>query len=171
MAKVGRLGQRIFKIIHQLFAALWIGGSVTLYLMTLCLDTAKSGWELYGYSVATKFVDDVIIVPGAMGTLITGILLCCFTHWGFFKHAFVIVKFVLTIICIVVGIVVLGPTVNGQPPLIAEFGLFALDEDAYKANRFFCLLGGGLQIVAIHFMAIISTLKPWNRKKAEVAKT
>ncbi|MDR2405085.1 MAG: hypothetical protein LBE27_01795 [Deltaproteobacteria bacterium] len=131
------------------------------------MGPGDNGWEFYGYSMALKFVDDVIIVPGALGTLLSGILLCCFTHWGFFKHRFVCVKFFLTIVCIVVGIVVLGPTVNNQPGIIAEYGLFALEEPPYLANRSNCLLGGGIQIVAILFMVFISTLKPWKKKAAK----
>jgi putative copper export protein len=165
---MGKNGQRILKIIHLLFSSLWVGGSITLLLMVKNLGPGESGMELYGYSMAIKFVDDLIIVPGAIGTLISGIIICCCTNWGFFKHRFVTVKLIMTVICILVGIFVLGPTVNNQPGIIAEYGLFALTEPDFQSNKFFCLLGGGVQLLAILFLLAISTLKPWARKKKNI---
>ncbi|MDR2340309.1 MAG: hypothetical protein LBF40_09305 [Deltaproteobacteria bacterium] len=164
MAKVGKYGQRVLKIVHLFFSSIWVGGAVSLWLMTLLLGPPKISWVLYGEATAIKFVDDFVIVPGAIGSLVSGILICCFTNWGFFKHPFVAVKLILTVICVLVGIFVLGPTVNGQPGLIAEFGLQALEEEAYMSNRNLCLLGGGFQLLAILFMLSISTLKPWSKK-------
>ena len=169
MQKAGRTGQKILKIIHIFFAGLWIGGAIALWLMVLCLPDVHAGEELYGYAMSVKFLDDLIIVPGALGTLVSGVIVSVCTGWGFFKHPFVIVKLVLTVVCIFVGIVVLGPTVNGQPPLIQELGILALEEETFAANRMFCLLGGGVQLLAILFMLSISTLKPWGRRKKAIA--
>jgi ABC-type spermidine/putrescine transport system permease subunit II len=169
MTKFGKIGQRVLKTIHLLFVSLWVGGAVSLYAMTLFLGPAQSGFELYGYAMSVKFIDDMIIVPGAMGSLSSGLAICLLTHWGFLKHGWVVVKIVLTVLCVVVGIVVLGATVDGQPPIIEEFGLFALEDETYKTNRFFCLLGGGAQLLAIVFMCAISTIKPWGKKKAQAA--
>jgi uncharacterized membrane protein SirB2 len=163
MAKFGKTGQRILKIIHLFFASVWIGGAVALYLMLSFLGPGKTQWEFYGYSLAMKMVDDMVIIPGAIGTLLSGILISCFTHWGFFKHTWVVLKLILTVLCILAGTFVLGPAVNGQPGIIAELGLMAEGNGQFQDNRSVSFIGGAIQILMIVFMMAISTLKPFNR--------
>ncbi|MDR1395006.1 MAG: hypothetical protein LBK52_02390, partial [Deltaproteobacteria bacterium] len=75
MKKFGKNGQKILKVIHLLMAGLWIGGAVGLNLMLLLLGPAAAGEELYGYNMSVILVDDFVIIPGAMGCLVTGILI------------------------------------------------------------------------------------------------
>ncbi len=163
MGNLNARGQRILKIFHLICAGLWIGGAVALSLMIAALGPALSGAELLGYDVARKFVDDLIIIPGAMGCLLSGLLISVFTPWGFFKHRWVTVKWILTVACILFGTFVLGPMVNGQPPISLALGLEALTDPVYMANRDRNLLWGGLQVLLIFFMVAISVLKPWKK--------
>jgi hypothetical protein len=165
MTKFGKLGQRVLKIIHLFFVCLWVGGAVGLNLMLLGLGPARSGNELLGYNLAVCFVDDLIIIPGAIGCLITGFLISLFTNWGFCKHKWVFIKWILTVLCILVGTFVLGPTVNEQPEITLMRGIEALAEPVYRANYFNSLLGGSIQVTAILFMVVISVIKPWKGKK------
>ncbi|MDR1081720.1 MAG: hypothetical protein LBQ79_12370 [Deltaproteobacteria bacterium] len=171
MKKLGRTGQRVIKIVHIFFASLWVGGAVSLNAALLLLGPAETMGELLGYNYAAMIIDDAIIIPGAMGCLLTGLFISGFTHWGFFKYRWVLVKYVLTVLCIVVGIVVLGPTVNNQPAITMELGIAAYGDPEYHANYVHCLMGGAFQLTAILFMLSISSLKPWNRtgKTVEVA--
>lgn len=163
MGNLNARGQRILKIFHLICAGLWIGGAVALNLMIAALGPARSGAELLGYDVARKFVDDLIIIPGAMGCLLSGLLISILTPWGFFKHRWVTVKWILTVACILFGTFVLGPMINGQPPISLALGLEALADPVYTANRDHNLLWGILQALLIFFMVVISVLKPWKK--------
>ena len=167
MKKFGARGQRILKIIHLVTAGLWIGGALSLNLMLIMLGPGQSGAELQGYDLARKFIDDLIIIPGAMGCLLTGLMISWLTPWGFFKHRWVAVKWVLTVGCILFGTFYLGPRINGQPPISEALGLMALDDPVYLANRSQNILAGLLQVGLIFFMVAISTLKPWKKKGAD----
>jgi hypothetical protein len=98
-----------------------------------------------------------------MGCFITGLLISGLTPWGFFKHRWVAVKWILTIFCIVFGIVVLGPTVNDQPQYSAKEGLLALNNPEYLSNYINSILGGIFQMLALIFMVTISVIKPWRK--------
>jgi hypothetical protein len=165
MKKFGKVGQRVLKIVHIFFASLWVGGAVALNAVLLLLGPAQSPGELLGYNYAAKIIDDAIIVPGAMGCLISGIFISGFTFWGFFKFRWVAVKYVLTVVCIVIGIVVLGPTVNDQPAITMELGVAAYADPVYHANYVHCLMGGAFQLSSLLFMLSISSFKPWQRNK------
>ncbi len=166
MAAFGARGQKILKIFHLVTAGLWIGGAAALNLMLLFLGPGRSGPELYGYDLARKFVDDGIIIPGAMGCLVSGLLISWLTPWGFFKHRWVAVKWVLTVALILFGTFYLGPRVNGQPPLSGSLGLSALADPVYQGHLSDNIAGGLVQMGFILFLAAISVLKPWRKKAA-----
>lgn len=164
MKKLGAKGQKMLKIIHLILAGMWVGGSLGLTLMIVCLGPAQSGSELYGYDLASKFVDDYLIIPGAIGCLLSGFLISLFTPWGFFKHRWVAVKWVLTVACILFGTFYLGPLVNGRPLMSEALGLEVLSDPAYIASQNQNFWGGIFQMAAIVFIIAISTLKPWRKK-------
>jgi hypothetical protein len=166
MKKLGSRGQKILKIIHLIFVSVWTGGALAINLLILVLGPATSGDELYGYNMAAILVDDLAIIPGAMGCLITGLLISGLTPWGFFKTRWVAIKWILTVVCILFGTFILGPTVNEQPIITKDYGLDALMNDRYLANYFYSVLGGAFQMLALAFMISISVLKPWRKKVA-----
>jgi len=164
MKKFGARGQKNLKIFHLIMVGLWVGGAVGLTLMAAFLGPGESDGELYAYDMARKFIDDFIIIPGAMGCLVSGLLISWLTPWGFFKHRWVAVKWVLTVACILFGTFVLGPFVNDRALMSLDFGLRALDKPVYVDSLSRTLRLGGFQVLAILFMVAISTLKPWKRK-------
>ena len=164
MKKFGARGQRILKIIHLLLVGLWLGGALALNLMLAALGPGWSGGELLGYDLARKFVDDFVIIPGALGCLLSGLLISLFTPWGFFRHRWVAVKWILTVACIIFGTFYLGPRINGQPPLSLALGLAAASDPVYLANRLANMVGGWGQMAVLIFMVAISVLKPWKKR-------
>ncbi|MDR2442617.1 MAG: DUF2269 family protein [Deltaproteobacteria bacterium] len=165
MPKLGKLGLRVLKIVHLILAGLWVGGAIGLNIMVFLFSSAESGGELYGYNIASKLVDDLLIIPGAMGCLVTGLLFSLFSNWGFFKHRWLAVKWVLTVFCILFGTFYLGPTVNDQPAISYAEGLGALADPTWIANRLTSLKGGAIQVFLILFMVAISVIKPWGLRK------
>ena len=74
-----------------------------MMLIGLLKGHVPNGDELYAFNAAIKLLDDFIIIPAAMGSLITGILLCWLTNWGFFKFNWIIFKLISTIAQILFG--------------------------------------------------------------------
>ncbi|MDR1242739.1 MAG: SirB2 family protein [Deltaproteobacteria bacterium] len=164
MKTLGVQGRKVLKICHLCLAGIWLGGAVTLNIMVLELGPAESGPQLNGYDLARMFVDDYVITPAALGCLLSGLLIGWLTPWGFFKHRWVTVKLILTIVCILVGTFALGPMINDQPALSLEQGLAALRNPVYASNISGALLGGIALVLMIIFMTVISVLKPWQKK-------
>ncbi|MDR3037872.1 MAG: hypothetical protein LBV21_01035 [Candidatus Adiutrix sp.] len=164
MKKFGARGRLVLKIIHLTVAGLWLGGALTLNLMVAVLGPGRSGGELLGYDLARKFVDDFIIIPGAFGCLLSGLAISLGTAWGFFKHRWVAMKWLLTVACILFGTFYLGPRINGQPLISQALGLAAAADPLYLANRVENMAGGWLQMIVLVFMVVISVLKPWKKR-------
>ncbi|MDR2800845.1 MAG: DUF2269 family protein [Desulfovibrio sp.] len=163
--KFGAQGQKVLKIIHLCMAGVWLGGAVALFLMILLLDTGESGDQVHAYDLAREFVDDFILVPGAMGCLLSGLLISWATPWGFFKHRWVAVKWLLTVAGILYGPFVLGPPLYSQAPISGAQGLSALVNPEYMANRLWNVAGGAMQLFLLCFMVAVSVIKPWKSRK------
>jgi len=163
--KLSARGQKWLKGFHVFFAGLWVGGAAALTLMNFCLR-AGEGMELYGINLSLKFIDDFIIIPGALGSLLTALIYSLFTNWGWFKHHWITVKWVINLGGVIFGTFWLGPWLNSLAPLAKAKGLAALADPAYVQARSMLLSLGTLQACTIALAVFISVLKPWKRTGA-----
>lgn len=165
MPQLGYRGKNWLKIFHILFAILWVGGGLTLVLMQASMK-ASSGGELHGLDRAMKFVDDFIIIPGAIGSLLTGLLYSLFTNWGFFRHHWITIKWVINVGGVIFGTFWLGEWMNGMPPLSDSLGLGALSDPIYSRYKEMNQLWGSVQVSTLVFAVVISVLKPWGKRRS-----
>lgn len=156
-------GQKWLKCAHLFFAALWVGGAVTVVLMNFFLH-AQDGQALYGTNLAKKFVDDLIIIPGAMGCLLTGLIYSLFTPWGWIKHRWIALKWVINLFGVIFGTFWLGPWLNSLPEISRTQGLAALGNGAYQHSQDMLAVWGTAQMLTIVFAAFLSVWKPWRAK-------
>ncbi|MEA3470610.1 MAG: hypothetical protein U9R24_02715 [Thermodesulfobacteriota bacterium] len=166
MRKLSSKGQRWLKCFHVFFVCCWVGAAVILTIMNFSMK-ASEGMQLYGIHVSMKFIDDFIIIPGAFGCLLTGLLYSVFTKWGWFKHRWVMVKWIINIFGIVFGTFWLGPWLNSLPPIAEAEGLNALSNPVYIHSRTMLYYWGTFQVATLIFAIFISTLKPWGKRKTK----
>ena len=164
MAKISGSGQKWLKGFHVFFAGLWIGGAVALNLKQFFVNPTD-GMELYGIVSTMKFIDDFIIIPGAVGLVLTGLLYSIWTNWGWFKHPWVTVKWCINLYGVIFGTFFLGPWLNSLPPIALNKGLTALSDPTFMHNRRMLIIFGTFQVATIIFAVFVSALKPWKKKK------
>lgn len=164
MNKISAKGQKWLKAFHILFACLWVGGAISVNLMLFFL-TADDGMQLYGINESINFIDIWIIIPGNLGIILTGIIYSLFTHWGWFKHKWVTVKWCIAVYGMVFGTIWLGPWAGSLEHISEIEGLKALTNDVYRNNIMMLYGWGSFQAATIVFAAFISTLKPWKKRR------
>ena len=166
MKKLGAKGQKWLKGFHIVFACMWIGAAVCLALMNVFLK-ATDGMQLYGINVAMKFIDDFVIIPGAMGSLLTGLLYSLFTGWGWFKHNWIMVKWLINLYGVIFGTFWLGPWVNRLPSISKAIGLEALSHPGFVHSTTMVKYWGTFQLGTLIFAVFISILKPWKKQRVQ----
>jgi len=162
--KLSAKGQKWLKGFHIFFACLWVGAAVCLALMNIFLKT-DDGNVLHGINLSMKFIDDFIIIPGAMGSLLTGLIYSIFTGWGWFKQNWIIIKWMINIFGIIFGTFWLGQWVNGLIPISETQGIGALSNQTFMHNKNMVLIWGTFQLCTLIFAVLISILKPWRKTK------
>lgn len=165
MKTLGAKGLKNLKMLHLFLAIMWIGGAMAMVILAF---TAKpeSGDELYMFSRMMQIIDDYLIIPGAMGNVLIGIMYGVWTKWGFFKHRWLTVKWILTIVQVLFGTFILGPWINGNVELAQTLGQDVISSVDYFHNLKMTQTWGTLQSVILLSFIVISVLKPWKKGKA-----
>jgi len=163
MKKLGNKGQKWLKILHVYFACVWVGCATALMVMQFFIK-AKNGGELYGILYTLDFVDLFILVPGAIGVFLTALVFSIWTNWGWFKHHWITVKWIICVYGMIFGTFWLGPWLSGMADIAEEQGLQALSNLDYLSHRHHSMIFGTFQVLTIIFAVIISVRKPWKRK-------
>lgn len=166
MKPLSAKGQRWLKCFHVFFCSVWTGAGVALLAINLFMK-ANDGMELYGINASMKFIDDFIIIPGAVGCFLTGVLYSSCTAWGWFKQPWITTKWVITLFGILSGTFLLGPKLNSLPLMVKAQGINALSDPTYVGTKHLLYGFGGFQVATIVFAVYISILKPWRRKGVE----
>jgi len=149
-------------MVHLFCAVMWIGGAVALCLV-LFLTTPGNGGEAYMRSLVLKIIDDYIIIPGAVGNLLVGVIYGVWTKWGFFKQRWLTVKWVLTMAQVLFGTFVLGPWVNANVKLTIKLGDAVVSDQLFLHNIMMSKFWGSIQTAFLLLYIVISVLKPWKK--------
>lgn len=162
-------GQKWLKCLHIYSACVWVGCATALTVMQFFI-LPESGGELYGIVSTLDFIDVFILVPGALCTFFTALVYSIWTNWGWFKHNWIVVKWVICIFGIIFGTFWLGPWLSEMSNIAKNEGMEALTDSLYLSNRYNFIVFGAFQACTIIFAVFISTLKPWKKKKAVLSK-
>lgn len=162
--KLRTQGVKILKMFHILFAFCWIIGGLALCVL-LFTTFPQSGDELYMRSRILQIVDDYFIIYGALGVFATGLIYSIWTNWGFFKHTWIIVKWIMTILQILFGTFVLGPCINNNVIIADQLRDIAFTDPVFLDNLQTTQLWGTIQVALLLIVIVISVQKPWKKKK------
>ncbi|MDR2653415.1 MAG: DUF2269 family protein [Prevotellaceae bacterium] len=163
MKKLNQQWIKILKMFHIFCAFCWIIGGVTLCAL-IFIANPKSGDELYMSSRILQIIDDYFIIYGALGTLITGLIYSTWTNWGFFKHTWITVKWVMIILQIVFGTWILGPCINNNVIIADQIRDATLTDTVFFDNIRTAQIWGTIQALLLLVVIVISVQKPWKKK-------
>ena len=166
MPKLGPKGLRWLKGFHLIAVSCWVGGAVSLLLLYFIKQDVTDGGVLYGINRSIHHVDmAVVVIPGAFGCLLSGILYSALSNWGFFKHRWLVFKWIVTVAAILFGTFYLGPWETAMMEISGKLGLSALTDPSYLHNERMNMLFGTLQCAVLVTTIFISVFKPWKKKK------
>ena len=149
---------------HIGFAALWTGTVSSMFLLSLRNVSSENADILFGLNSAINLLDDYLVIPSAIGSVLTATLLCWATNYGFTKFYWVIAKWFLTTGLAVFGTFWLFPWGNDAETISADVGLSAFADPTYAFDAKGVLIGTIIQAIFLLIIIGISVLKPWGRR-------
>lgn len=165
MKKLSSQGVKVLKMFHLFFAILWIGGGLALVIIFFSVYPVN-GDELYMKSRIIQIIDDFLIIPGAMASLLIGIIYGIWTNWGFFKYKWITFKWIMTVVQILFGTFVLGPWVNENVEIASLLRDEAMTDSTLLHNVQMSQIWGTVQVtILVLTFIVVSVQKPWKSKK------
>jgi hypothetical protein len=99
-------GLRRFALTVHLIASVgWIGAVAAYLALDLTAATSQAAPTLRAAYVAMDLTARLVIVPLALATLLTGLVMSLGTKWGLFQHYWTVISLVLTTLATVVLLV------------------------------------------------------------------
>ena len=107
--------------LHVLSSVGWMSQALALFALTT-YALGANGTSRTGAFEMAKVIDADVLRFMATTSAFTGFMLSALTSWGYFRHWWVLFKFVITLTQLYAGIFVLSPNLdlgeNGDPALI-----------------------------------------------------
>lgn len=150
---------KILKVLHLLFVMIWIVGILGMWVLSLL--TPDSGDELFMLLTGILWIDHTLTIPGAICTVITGIVYGGCTNWGFFKYRWITVKWIVSIIVILVGTFWFHPSSLHVLEIIEGGREAALESTEVLSTMSQTKSLSWIQAIALVILVAISVFKPW----------
>jgi len=165
MKQLSSIQIKWLKSIHIIAAGVWITTGLVMFFLQFLNDEIKSGGELYLMNKIIHFIDMQILVPSAMICLLTGWIYSQYTKWGYFKHSWLIFKWIITVLIITLGTIYSGPWISSMVDISEKMGLEALNNESYLwFDKSQLIMGAGMTST-LTLTIFISIFKPWKSKK------
>lgn len=158
---LSRTARYVWDSLHFVTAVGWLG----VAFCQLCLNVTSAtsddaGVHAAAHDLAHAF-DRYVLVPLALGALVSGVVRAVRSRWGLVSHWWVTVKFAATIALMVFDSVWLGEW-NVRARALAGTSAGS-GQGAYDVLGEWLLAGSVINIALLTFMTVISVIKPWGR--------
>lgn len=159
-------GMKILKICHILCGIMWIGG--VMALVSIMLGTHPIIPEQIFIAARDQLIiDEWFLIPGGVGIVITSIVYSFFTKWGFSRFRWIEVKWILTIILVVIGKAYMGVLIERNMEYAKQMLCENISSEPFFTNVYNVAIAGIVQLIGFMVILILSVVKPWNRVKIQ----
>lgn len=147
--------------VHLAFSVGWIG-AVFAYLALGVAATTGEAETVRAAWISMEVTGWYVIVPLALGSLLTGLVMALGTKWGLFRHYWVLISFILTVFATVVllfhmpDVSALAEAVRGAEGASPE----GAGKDLYVRLREGDLLHPGLGLLVLLMVQVLNVYKP-----------
>lgn len=156
--------RKIVMVVHVLCAVSWLGltiGDVTMALTALTTDDPALQHAMFR---ALNVIGGTLLLPVSLLTLLTGLMQAFGTPWGLLKHKWVLTKFLLTSVAVLLTPFSLLPGLRDNVAIVENTPADQLaDIGASGWNGL--LSSGGVSLTLYTTCLVLSIFKPWGRTK------
>jgi hypothetical protein len=163
--------RKLALIVHLVLSMGWIGAVLAYIALDVAAvstdhETMRMAWA------GMALVGSWVIVPLAIGSLITGLMMSLGTPWGLFRHYWVLISLVLTIFATAVLLEHMS-SVQAIADAMQAMGVSATQGS--RGGDFMHSIGG---LVVLLLVAVLNVYKPrgltpygWRRQLVSASKT
>lgn len=151
-----------------MFSVGWIGAVLAYLALGVAATSSQDDLTVRGAWIAMELTGWYVIVPLALGSVLTGVVMALGTKWGLFRYYWVLFALMLTSLATAVLLLHM-PTVSALADTARQTEGARLDELGGD------LLHPGLGIVVLLLVLVLNVYKPpgmtrygWRKRRAEL---
>ncbi len=153
--------------VHLTFSIGWIGAVLAYLALGVRAATSEDVQTIRGAWSAMELIGWYVIVPVAVASLITGLVMALGTKWGLFRYYWVVISFALTTFATVILLL--------HMPTVSDMAALAQESEGTQLAA----LGGDLQhpgigLVVLLVVQVLNLYKPpgltrygWRKQQVE----
>jgi uncharacterized membrane protein len=150
--RAGPVLRKLALAVHLSVSVGWVGAAAAYLTLDLVAATAEAPPSLRAAYVAMGWVAGNVIVPLAIASLATGVLVSVTTPWGLFRHYWVVISLVMTIVAVAVLLVEMR--VIGRLSEIAEDPATPTEQLRAQPSTLVHSIGGLVVLLVVLFLNV-----------------
>jgi hypothetical protein len=168
--------RKLVLTLHLACSVGWIGAAVAYLALGVGAATSRDPDVVRAAWMAMDLTGWSAIVPLALGALLTGLVMSLATPWGLFRHYWVVISLVLTVLCTAVLLLHM-PTVSATAAMLRRMDMGQGSAGAGHGGVGGDLFHPGAGLVVLLAVAVLNVYKPrgltpygWRKQQEERAR-
>ncbi len=155
--------RRLSLAAHVTSSVGWLGAVAGFLVLSIAGLTSQDAEIVRGAYLAMNLLGQFLIVPLSLAALLTGLVQSLGTHWGLFRHYWVLVKFTLTIGATFLLLLHQFTAVAEAARRVSGAAPGTLPDVGQLGSQ---LVGdAGLAVLVLLVTTTLSVYKPWGRTR------
>jgi hypothetical protein len=145
--------RKLVLTVHLAFAVGWVGAVMAYLPLAISAVTGENTQTERAALIAMELIGWFVIVPLAVATVLTGLVMAVGTRWGLFRHYWVLITLGLTIISAAV-------LVRHMPSVSSLADAARAGESLDPAMKEHALVHAGAALVVLLGIMLVNVYKP-----------
>lgn len=165
MKKITGKALKTLKVIHITGVALWISGVMATLVALVWVSHLTAQEAVLSSFSLMELLDYALIIPGAALCYLTGTVYSFFTPWGFTKHRWIVLKWVLYNLACIPAMILALPSTEAMRQFVLSNGSTSIASPEFFDRLLMhgCLTG--YILIIFIFLVVISVFKPSRKKR------
>ena len=134
----------------------WLGAVAGFQALAIAAATSQEPQAIRSFYLAMGLIGWYVVVPFCLASLVTGLVISLGTAWGLFRHYWVLVKFLITVIA---ALILFGFTETLA--LMGDLADRTLDGAELRTVKQSPVLHSGGGLLALLITTVLAVYKPW----------
>lgn len=161
--RVSPIAARWLKAFHLFSSIGWVGAAMSMAILFHLSGQADNDQAYLMLLRAIKVLDDVLITPSALASVLSGFCLSMLTAWGMARFYWIMAKEALAAWALVIGLVIVRQRIAGMLALALSEGAAALNDPAGAFHGPANVVLGLVQMALLLLLVLLSVIKPWKK--------
>lgn len=142
--------------VHVTVSVGWFGAIASFLALAVAGLISEDGQTVRSSYMAMDLVTRIVIVPFCVASLVTGVVQSLGTPWGLFRHYWVVIKLLLTVLSTIILLVHTQP-ISYLAKVAAETALSSAD---HRDLRIQLIADAGAALVVLLVATVLAVYKP-----------